>query len=214
MNFPISIDRTSLFQILGVLGGIFHFIQILIERSVSKQWRRWSDWSGSALFADAHRLIWVNCLSKDLCTVKNLQETFDWYVLITIKLWKESVGVLWSPPSLRPSDGCTSVRYVMSSHSGHICGPLTCSHIAMKQISLFPCSYFLAFFYNIVFVIPPPNLTLFLGYFEINAHFPLFPKAPKRTSNSVDGRRAVCLIIAFCQVLIIIHILLKIKTPP
>ena len=25
MNFPISIDRASLFQILGVLGGIFHF---------------------------------------------------------------------------------------------------------------------------------------------------------------------------------------------
>ena len=117
-------------------------------------------------------------------------------------------------PSVRPSDGCTSVRYVMSSHSGHIRGPLTCSHIAMKQISLFPCSYFLAFFNNIVFVIPPPNLTLFLGYSEINTHFPLFPKAPKRTSNSVDGRRAVCLIIAFCQVIIIIHILLKIKTPP
>ena len=25
MNFPISIGRTSLFQILGVLGGIFYF---------------------------------------------------------------------------------------------------------------------------------------------------------------------------------------------
>ena len=25
MNFPISIGRTSLFQILGVLGSIFHF---------------------------------------------------------------------------------------------------------------------------------------------------------------------------------------------
>ena len=25
MNFPISIGRTSLFQILGVVGGIFHF---------------------------------------------------------------------------------------------------------------------------------------------------------------------------------------------
>ena len=33
--FPISIGRTSLFQILEVLGGIFHF-QILIEHSVSK----------------------------------------------------------------------------------------------------------------------------------------------------------------------------------
>ena len=25
MNLPISVSRTSLFQILGVLGGIFHF---------------------------------------------------------------------------------------------------------------------------------------------------------------------------------------------
>ena len=25
INFPISISRTSLFQILGVLGGTFHF---------------------------------------------------------------------------------------------------------------------------------------------------------------------------------------------
>ena len=38
MICPISIDRTSPFQIVGVLGGIFHFIQILIELSVSKQW--------------------------------------------------------------------------------------------------------------------------------------------------------------------------------
>ena len=37
MNFPISIGRTSLFQILGVLGGIFH-IHILVEHFVSKQW--------------------------------------------------------------------------------------------------------------------------------------------------------------------------------
>ena len=41
MNFPISMDRTSLFQILGVLGGIF--IQILIEYSVSKQCRPLTD---------------------------------------------------------------------------------------------------------------------------------------------------------------------------
>ena len=43
MHFPISIGRMSLFQILGVLGGILHFIPILIEHSVSKQWRIWSD---------------------------------------------------------------------------------------------------------------------------------------------------------------------------
>ena len=58
MNFPISIGRTSLFRILGVLGVFFfNFIQILIEHSVSKQWKPGSDaascgvWSGSALFA-------------------------------------------------------------------------------------------------------------------------------------------------------------------
>ena len=50
MNFPISISRMSPFQILGVLSGIFHFIQILIEHSVSKQW---IPWSWSALFAYA-----------------------------------------------------------------------------------------------------------------------------------------------------------------
>ena len=39
MNFRISFGRTSLFQILVVLGGIFIFIQVLIEGSVSKQCR-------------------------------------------------------------------------------------------------------------------------------------------------------------------------------
>ena len=36
MNFPISISRTSLFQILGVLGGIFHFYSNL-NRTFCKQ---------------------------------------------------------------------------------------------------------------------------------------------------------------------------------
>ena len=36
---PISIGRTSLFQILGVVCGIFICIQILIEHYVSKQLR-------------------------------------------------------------------------------------------------------------------------------------------------------------------------------
>ena len=35
MDLPTIISRTSQFPILGVLG-IFHFIQILIEDSVSK----------------------------------------------------------------------------------------------------------------------------------------------------------------------------------
>ena len=36
MNFPIHIDRTSLFQILGVLGGIFH-INLKVHRIFCKQ---------------------------------------------------------------------------------------------------------------------------------------------------------------------------------
>ena len=39
MDMPTIISRTSQFPILGVLGAIFHFIQILIEHYVSKQWR-------------------------------------------------------------------------------------------------------------------------------------------------------------------------------
>ena len=58
MEFLTTINWSSTFPILGVLGGIFHFFsQILMEDSVSKQWSTWSDtalcgvWSGSALFA-------------------------------------------------------------------------------------------------------------------------------------------------------------------
>ena len=36
MEFPISISRTSLFQILSVLGGIFHFYSIFV-RNFCKQ---------------------------------------------------------------------------------------------------------------------------------------------------------------------------------
>ena len=36
INIPISIDRTSLFQMLGVLGGIFHFYSNL-NRTFCKQ---------------------------------------------------------------------------------------------------------------------------------------------------------------------------------
>ena len=39
MNFPILVNWMSAFPILGLLGGIFVFIQILKETSVSKQWR-------------------------------------------------------------------------------------------------------------------------------------------------------------------------------
>ena len=34
---------TSPFPILGLFGGIFHFIQILNNNSVGKQWKHWSD---------------------------------------------------------------------------------------------------------------------------------------------------------------------------
>ena len=39
MNFPIPIRRTSLFQILGVFGGIFHFYSIFDRYVLSNQWR-------------------------------------------------------------------------------------------------------------------------------------------------------------------------------
>ena len=39
MNFPIPIRRTSLFQILGVFGGIFNFSSIFDRYVLSNQWR-------------------------------------------------------------------------------------------------------------------------------------------------------------------------------
>ena len=39
MEFPTDINWNSPFPVLGLLGGIFHFIQNLKETSVSKQWR-------------------------------------------------------------------------------------------------------------------------------------------------------------------------------
>ena len=70
MNLPICIDRMSIFQILGVLGGIFHFIQKFIEHSVSKQWVPGQTLPSAAADLGLHclpmshkkdaRLIWVN----------------------------------------------------------------------------------------------------------------------------------------------------------
>ena len=37
MYFPIPIKWMSLFPTLGLLGGIFHFIQIFKETSLTKQ---------------------------------------------------------------------------------------------------------------------------------------------------------------------------------
>ena len=39
MQFLTLIKWTSLFLFKGVLGGTFNFIHIIIEYSVSKQWR-------------------------------------------------------------------------------------------------------------------------------------------------------------------------------
>ena len=60
ISYPYQLDQS--FSILRVvanlLDGIFPCYQNLIEPSVSKKWRAWSDavfcgvWSGSALFAD------------------------------------------------------------------------------------------------------------------------------------------------------------------
>ena len=54
MEFSTIINWTGPFPCKGLLGCIFSiFIQILIENSLSKQWRPWSDAAlcGSALFA-------------------------------------------------------------------------------------------------------------------------------------------------------------------
>ena len=40
-SHPCQLDKSI--SNLGLLGGIFIFIQILKETSVSKQWRTWSD---------------------------------------------------------------------------------------------------------------------------------------------------------------------------
>ena len=62
MYFPILINWTSPFPVLGLLGGIFlNFIQIFKDTSVSKQWRTWSDaafygvWSGFARLPMSHK---------------------------------------------------------------------------------------------------------------------------------------------------------------
>ena len=66
MNFPISIGRTSLFQILGVLGGTFHFYsnfnRTFCEQTVETLIRRRV--LGLHCLPVSHkkdtRLIWVN----------------------------------------------------------------------------------------------------------------------------------------------------------
>ena len=59
-GFPhyYQLDQSiSVLRVVGFLGGVFHFLLILIEQSDGKRWRSWSDdtfcgiWSGSTLFA-------------------------------------------------------------------------------------------------------------------------------------------------------------------
>ena len=51
MYFPITINWTSPFPILWLLGDIFHFYSYFKETSVGKQWRTWSDAALSSGFA-------------------------------------------------------------------------------------------------------------------------------------------------------------------
>ena len=57
MEFPLFSIEPVHFRLKGCWVVSFIFIQILIEHSVRKQWRAWSDavfcgvWTGSALFA-------------------------------------------------------------------------------------------------------------------------------------------------------------------
>ena len=39
IEFPTIINWNSPFLFIGMLGGIFQFIQVLIENYASKQWR-------------------------------------------------------------------------------------------------------------------------------------------------------------------------------
>ena len=91
MNFPISIDRSSQFQILGVFSGIFHFYSnahtIFCKQTVETLIRR--RFLSSAADLGLHclhmshkkdtRLIWVNRISVKLSIlyVKGFRPKFD-----------------------------------------------------------------------------------------------------------------------------------------
>ena len=68
MEFPTPINRTVPFLVLGVSGGIFHFIQILIELSVSNTCSGDPDPRVCAVCLSL-RLKWVNALhpTKEAC---------------------------------------------------------------------------------------------------------------------------------------------------
>ena len=86
MKFPISIDRTSLFQIFGVLGGIIHFYTnsniILCKQIVETLIRR------SVL----GRLIWV--CTVYICPTKRMLGLygFEWYMIIFVGFKVQTVN--------------------------------------------------------------------------------------------------------------------------
>ena len=65
MNFPISISRMSLFQILGCLVVCFIFIHILIEHSVSKQWTPVLIWVSAVCVCPTKRMLGLYGLNLD-----------------------------------------------------------------------------------------------------------------------------------------------------
>ena len=87
MNFSISIGRTGLFQILGVLGGIFNFYsnsnRTFCEKTVKTLIRRrilrrliWV----CAVFPMSHkkdaRLIWVKSITHDHAKLRTMGMIF------------------------------------------------------------------------------------------------------------------------------------------
>ena len=67
LNFPISMGRTSLIQILGVLGGIFHFY--------SNSYRSFCKQTVETLIRRRilRRLVWVCAFCLYLCPTKRIR---------------------------------------------------------------------------------------------------------------------------------------------
>ena len=86
MEFPTIMNWTSPFPILGLLGCIFHLIQILKATSVSKQWRTWSD----ATFYSVTSDLVLHCLpmshKKDTRLTVNPFTHFLLYQLFSIEV--------------------------------------------------------------------------------------------------------------------------------
>ena len=82
MEFPTVMNWTSPFPILGLLGGIFHFYSNLIEHSVSKQWRTWSDAAFCGVWSRFH------CLPMS----HKRDARLIWYILSRL-----FIAALWSP---------------------------------------------------------------------------------------------------------------------